>query len=202
MTKLKYVEAWVTVGDSRTLTGGKHGNWHGYQRRYEKLYHVTLSSTVSIPGLYTNIFSMVWALQNVFQVTSEGETQILNRNSTDFFLTKRWWTNPVKDFYWPPSSTRDKTVPLFWPLSIRSYKGKHIYRGKGWLSRNRIIQQPKQIATGNIHANKLYTKLGHPGEDRMRATTKHLHYIVKWTIEICEYCGIEKSRQKLVHKVV
>ena len=59
----------------------------------------------------------------------------------------------------------------------------------------------KQIATRNIHVKKLHAKLGHTGEDRMRATKKHLHYSNKGTLEVCEDCATAKSKEKLLHKV-
>ena len=53
----------------------------------------------------------------------------------------------------------------------------------------------------NIHINKLHAKLGHTGEDRMRATKNHLHYSVKETLEVCEDSATAKRKQKLLHKV-
>ena len=77
MTNLKDTESQVTLEDSRTLTGKKCGGWHGYQRRDEKIHRMTLSNTVVITGLHTNIFSMTQPLQKGFQVTSEGEILII-----------------------------------------------------------------------------------------------------------------------------
>ena len=52
-----------------------------------------------------------------------------------------------------------------------------------------------------IHINKIHAKLGHPGEDRMRATTNHLHYSKKWGIEISKDCATVNIKQKLPRKV-
>ena len=52
-----------------------------------------------------------------------------------------------------------------------------------------------------IYASELQVKLNHPGEDRMRATTKHLHYSVKGTLQVCEECAKVKIEQKLLQKV-
>ena len=43
-----------------------------------------------------------------------------------------------------------------------------------------------KIAMRKIHANNLHVKLGHPGEDRICATTNHLHQIIKGTVEVCK----------------
>ena len=36
MTNLQETKTQVTIGDSRTLTGEKSGDWHGYHRREVK----------------------------------------------------------------------------------------------------------------------------------------------------------------------
>ena len=56
MTKLKDAKTRVAVGDSRTLTRTKRGDWYVYQRRDVKLHNVTLSNTDVISGLHVNIF--------------------------------------------------------------------------------------------------------------------------------------------------
>ena len=65
MTNIKNSETRVTTGDSRTITGVKHGDWSGYQRRDRKLHHMTLSNTAVIPGLHKNIFKKTLVLINV-----------------------------------------------------------------------------------------------------------------------------------------
>ena len=57
MTNLKDAETRVTVGDSKNLTGTKHGNRYGHQRLDGKLHHMTLSNRAVITGLHANIFS-------------------------------------------------------------------------------------------------------------------------------------------------
>ena len=59
----------------------------------------------------------------------------------------------------------------------------------------------EQIATRKVYANKLHAKLGHLGEYRISATTKHLHYIIKGTPEVWEEYATEKSKQKSLQKV-
>ena len=99
MTNHKDAEARVAVGDSRTLTGTKCGDWHRYQKRDGKLHHVTLSDTAIIPGRHTNIFSMTLSLKKGFQVTSEGEALILKKNSTDIQFDKKWRNMSAKDSF-------------------------------------------------------------------------------------------------------
>ena len=53
----------------------------------------------------------------------------------------------------------------------------------------------KQLAMRKINANELHESLGHPREDRMRATEKYLKYNIKRTIYICEECAMEKARK-------
>ena len=89
MMNLKDPKTRVTAGDSRTLTGTKHGDWHFYHRCDGKIHHLTLSNTAAIPGLHTNLFSVTRSLQKGFQVKSEGKTLILNKISTDICFDKK-----------------------------------------------------------------------------------------------------------------
>ena len=112
----------VTVGDCRTLTEKKHSDWHIWYKRNKKLHSVTLKNTAAIPGLHANLFIMTKELQKYFQLTSEGETLILKKNSTEIRFGKKMANKPTKYFYWPPSSTRTQPTPLFWPLRIGNQK--------------------------------------------------------------------------------
>ena len=60
----------------------------------------------------------------------------------------------------------------------------------------------KIIATRKNHTNELNAKLRHPEEDRIRKTANRLHYRVNGVIDFCEDHVTEKSKHKLVHKVV
>ena len=51
-TNFKVVKTRVTIGDSRTLTGEKRGNWHGYQRCDRKLHRMKLSYMAVKPVLH------------------------------------------------------------------------------------------------------------------------------------------------------
>ena len=59
-----------------------------------------------------------------------------------------------------------------------------------------------QFTVRKIRANELNAKLGHPEEDRIRKTANRLHYRVNGVIDFCEDHVTEKSKHKLVHKVV
>ena len=89
MTTLKDTKIRVTVGYSRTLSGTKSGDWHGWQKYDRKLHHVMLINIDSISVLYANLFSVTQELQKGFQVTSEGEIQILRKNSTEVCFDKK-----------------------------------------------------------------------------------------------------------------
>ena len=62
-------------------------------------------------------------------------------------------------------------------------------------------QEEKKITKRNLFTNKLYTEIGHPGEDMMRPAANNLHYCVKGKIEVCEDFDMEKSEDTLLHKV-
>ena len=52
-----------------------------------------------------------------------------------------------------------------------------------------------------IHANDLHVKLIHTGEDRIRATVKHLQYSVRGELDVCEDYSMDKRDHILLHKV-
>ena len=72
MKNLKDAETRVTVGDSRTITTTKFGNWHGYQKIGGKLHRLTLSNTSAISDMHENLFSVMQELQKCSQEAPEG----------------------------------------------------------------------------------------------------------------------------------
>ena len=66
MTNLRDAETRVTIGDTRTLTGKKRGNWYIYQRRGIKLHCVTLFNTELFPGLHAYLFNLSRLLKKGF----------------------------------------------------------------------------------------------------------------------------------------
>ena len=63
MTNLKETKTKFTVGYRKTITGTKHGDWHGWQKHNGKLHHVILTNMAVILGLYANLFRIIRALQ-------------------------------------------------------------------------------------------------------------------------------------------
>ena len=60
----------------------KLDDWRGYQKQDGKLHHLNFSNTGVMTLLNTNLFSMIQAIQEVFQVKSEGEGIILKKKLT------------------------------------------------------------------------------------------------------------------------
>ena len=89
MTNLKDTKTRVTVGDSRKFTRKKRGDWHGWKKRDLKPHRVTLKNTAVITGLHANTPSVTRSLQKGFQVTSEGETLIIKKNSTEISFDEK-----------------------------------------------------------------------------------------------------------------
>ena len=82
MTNLKDTETKVTVGDRKTLTRTKYGDWHVWHKCDRKLQYQKLTNRAVIPCLHTKIFSVTQALLKGSKPRSEGEALILKRNST------------------------------------------------------------------------------------------------------------------------
>ena len=144
MMNLKNSETRFIIGYSRTLTGTKHGDCRIYQRCDRKLHCVTLSNTSAISVKNTNLFIITQSLPKIFQLKSEGDTLILNKNQPRFVLTRTYQTTSVKYFYWPLSYTRVQTMPLFWPHRSKSQKGRQPCIWKVQPSKNKITQQPSK----------------------------------------------------------
>ena len=98
MENLNNSKTRVTIGYSITLTNIECGVWHSYNRRDGKIYDVKLSSMTVILGLQANLFSVAWALQNVFQVMSEDETLIFKKTSTGICFENKMTNNGGKVF--------------------------------------------------------------------------------------------------------
>ena len=98
MTNFKDNKTRVVVGDSIWLTATKYVSWHGYQIHDGKLHIMMLSNKSMIPGLYANIFSLLWAPQKGFQVIPEGKVLIINRNPTKICLDAKM-TNKSREGY-------------------------------------------------------------------------------------------------------
>ena len=101
----------VTIGDSGMLTRTKCGFWHGYQKRDVKLHCVILTDTDIIIGLNKNLFSMSQALQEVFEVTSEGKAPIHKIFFLKLVFTRKRQT-PEISFYKKMANTSGKIFPF------------------------------------------------------------------------------------------
>ena len=194
MTNLKNDETRVTVGDNRTLTGTKGGDWNRYKRREGKTHNMTLSNTDVITGLKSNLFSMTRSLQNVFQVTSESDILILKKNSTKIRFDNKMANNSVKGFllttkFYKSANSTDFLVP-----ERQNTEGKEAVHFQEASVKKQENKTTKQLVTRKIHTNELHSKLSLPGEDRMCATVKNLHYSVKGEVDVYKDCNVEKIK--------
>ena len=83
----------------------------------------------------------------------------------------------------------------------RNTEGKASIQPEGTVTKKQENTTTKTIVTRKVCTNKLHTKIGHTGEDRMCATAEHIHYRIKGTLDIYEDCATEKVKHKLEHKV-
>ena len=179
MMNLKDVEPKFTVGYIRTLTRNKCGNWHSYRRRDEKLHHTMLSNMDVILGLQENLLRMTRELQNGFQVMSEGETLIRNKNSTKICFDKKMANNSGEVFLLTIKFyNREKNAAIL-PPQKRKLEGKTTVQLELTDAKKRENMKTKQPSTRKIRPNELNVKLSHTGQDRMWATANNLHYSIK-----------------------
>ena len=201
MTKLKDAEMRVTVRNSKTLTKQKRGDWHRYQRRDGKVHHVTLTNTSGIPGLHVNLFTMARALQESFQLTPEGETLILKKNSTKIRFDEKMANKSKKGFMITTKFYKSENDAAIFSTKKQKTEGKSEVHLGGIAVKKQEQTTNKQIPVWKIHANEIHANLGHPWEDRMRVTMKHLHCSIKETLEVFEDCATAKIKHKYLHKV-
>ena len=64
--------------------------------------------------------------------------------------------------------------------------GKSSIQPEGTAIKKQYNTETKRITTRKVYAKKIHAKLLDPGEDRMLATTKHLHYSIKRAIDVCK----------------
>ena len=74
MTNLKDAETIVTVGDRKTLTVTKCGDWLGWQKRDKKLHYFMLTNRSIIPCIHTNLFS-------VTRAPKKNPTDVISRDT-------------------------------------------------------------------------------------------------------------------------
>ena len=84
-------------------------------------------------------------------------------------------------------------LTLFCPQKKRKPEGKAVVHMIRTASKKQENKPTKQTTKQKFNFN--------PREDRMSATMKNLHYIVKGTIEVCEDYDTLKRNQKQLYKV-
>ena len=127
---------------------------------------------------------MTQALQKGFQVTSEREALIIkktpnvisfndnmvNKGGEGFILTKKVYKSSKNANSLEPKKGNPEGKSDVWP------EGTAVKQQEKKTTKRQVLQK--------IYANKLYVKLGHPGEYKMRVTSNNLHYSVKGMLEV------------------
>ena len=137
MTNLRDSETRFTVGESRTLTGTKYGNWNGCQIHDGQIHWVKLSNAAVIPGLHKNIISITRALQKGFQVVSEYETWILKKNSSKICFDEKMVNNNSGGFLLTKNFYKSEKNTALLTSRGGSRKLSQPYCRKGWPSINK-----------------------------------------------------------------
>ena len=117
---------------------------------------------------------------------SEDEAPILEKNTTEISFDKKMANNGCEGFLPTTKFYKNANYTALLDPGKRKTEGKVDVQLDGTSAKNQEQRTTNQLATCKIHANELHTKIGHPGEERMSATAKSLHYNVKGTLEICE----------------
>ena len=81
-------------------------------------------------------------------------------------------------------------------------EGKASVNSEGAAVKKQENMTTKLLVMWKIHANEIHVKLGHPREDRMCATAKHLHNNVEGAIEVFDDFATAKMKHKLLQTMV
>ena len=166
-------ETIVTLVNSVTLTGKKQRYWIIYHKRERKLLFMILSNSAVILGLCANLFSVTWELQKCFQVITECESLILNKNATKICFGEKISKTREDGFYVTNNIFQTPRKTALMLSKINKREGKEITNLEGTAVKRQCKQIPKKykncIHVHNVHANTRYS-----GEDRMWETINHL----------------------------
>ena len=134
-------------------------------------------------------------------MTSESKTLILKENSTNICFDKKKVRNYGKGFLLNTKFYNSANDAYLFPPKKCNMEWKVAVHTNGTDIKKQEQTTTKKTGTHKIHANEIHAKLVYPREDRMCVTTKHLNYIVKVMLEVCEDCAMAKSKHKYLNKV-
>ena len=152
-----------------------------------------------ITVLHANLSRLTCELKKGFQVTSEGETLILKKNTADIHFDKKMENKAGKKFLLTTKFYKSANDAALLAPQKRKPEGKAAIQPEGTATKKQ--ENTKKNATRKIHAKKLHAKIGYPGKYMMYTTVKHLHYSVERTLEVCEECTMGRIKYKWLNKV-
>ena len=132
-----------------------------------------LTKMSPIPGLHANLFRVTRALQQGFQLTSEGETLIL-KGKTEICFDKKMENKSGEVFLLNTKFYKSADNAALLVFKKRNTEGKETIQPEGAAVKRQENTTTKHIVLWKVHANELHAKLSHHVEDRMGTTAKHL----------------------------
>ena len=125
-------------------------------------------------------------------MTSEVEAPILKNNSTKTQLDEKMANHGSEGFIlttniYKSANNSALLAPNKWKPEVKAS-----VQAEGTSVKNQEKMTTKQLVLQKIYANKLNKKLYHPREDRIRATAKHIHCIIKGVLDVFKYCSMKK----------
>ena len=124
---------------------------------------------------------MTQALQNGFQLTSEGKTLILKKKPTKICFDKKMAKKSGIGYLLTTEFCKSANDASILDPKKRNPEGKAYIQPEGTAVKKQE-NKTKKNTTRKVHANKPHAKLVHIGEDRMRATARHLNYSINETL--------------------
>ena len=172
MKDLRPTEVKITLGSGKRLTANKRGTWCGTVLRTDgTTSEITLKNVVYCPELSFNLFSLTQAMSNEAKLSSKGTIITVTKGKQSLKFDRKIET---VNGYLPAVEIAPRANEE--QLTLVLDEGKKINKGK------------------------LHQMLGHPSEDKLRATAKEMNWELTGRSEKCEDCALGKSRQKNLPK--
>jgi hypothetical protein len=134
---------------------------------------VTLKEVKYVPKLWVNLFIIIKALKNGFNLSNKGLMTSLKKGSV--------------------SVTFDRVIKTvngsIYGIKMTTYDPSVAYLAKGSLT-----------AIKEIYVNKFHEMIGHCGVERLKKTANIHGLKLKEEFKVCEDCALAKARQRNVNK--
>jgi hypothetical protein len=177
MTDVTMINAPITIGDGKVLYAEKIGRKHATIIQQDgSLIDVVLQDYKYVPGLHVNLFSLTKCLKNGWNIGNEDIKLYVRKGDVKITFDQKIQTE--KGFI-----VGVEIVP------------REIYNN------NEFVNVATMTEGRTLSVKYFHQILGHPSLDTTRRTAKFYGIKLTGTMDICENCGLGKSKREAVKKI-